>query len=278
MSNKNRPKLTFFYPFLSTGGSLANDIELKMSLRSLHRYLVGVDIDDVEVVICSDKLPNFIDIDKVTFFYHKDDSPHANINVMNKLIKFNGEEFNDNEGQTPLFILMNDDFIFTDYIHVDDLTTTFYYDGTMQERWSKISEVANIYGKKLFMSKYFLDNFALPTYNFATHTPLPIYKKVLQHVHRLIANRDEETHLHDLLIRPIYANYFKKYQHQIVKTEPKYIKQNDLKLNKFYTHQNFHKTISNQKMFSIGDGLLVDTNIKLELEKMFSTPSKFEKT
>jgi hypothetical protein len=266
-------KLTLFYPFLSTG-SPCDDIELRMSLRSIQKYLVGIDEDDIEVVICSDKLPKFIDIDKVKFEHVADSSPHPNINVLNKIIKFSQNQKFDND----YFILMNDDFILTDYLHVDDLITTFYYDGTLQERWSKITETASIYAKKLFMTKYFLDNFALPTYNFATHTPIPIYKKVMQHVIRLVGNRDEETHLHDLLIRPIYANYLKKYQQQIIGIEPKYIKQADLKLNNFLTYQNFYKTINNKTMFSIGDGLLVDTQIRLELESMFSNASKFEKT
>jgi hypothetical protein len=266
-------KLTLVYPLLFNGSTWANN-ELMYSIRSAEKHIKNVDL---KIVVISDMLPKQLSIDKVVFIYHKDDKSDPSKNILSKL--FGHITHIESMADDNRFILMNDDFYFNHDIDGEELATTFYYDGTILKRWNNY-EGNSPYSKGLLYSKDLLDNFALPTLNFAVHFPLPIYTKCLPYIKNLIVSDNQLHNNRPILFRLIYANYLKKYKNQILPSSIlpsiKYTNKSDLKLNKMLNYKVFIQTIENQNLFSVGDDLLVDAGVRSMFSKLYPNKSMFE--
>ena len=262
---------TFFYPYLKRA-SLVDGQELVWSINSVTKNVTNC---EKRFVIIGDALPQqLIGKSNIKFIHwsSKEQQQQPSTDVLYKIVSF----IKQYDSVEP-FILMNDDYIINKPIDISTLLTTYYYDGTLQERWLKNNDATNYYYKKIINTKDYLDSFALPTLNYAVHFPLPIFPKVLHNVLTLINHdikNNEHLKIDTLLFRPIYTNYLKKFKNQLISEENlarlKFVAKKDVKYRSYQNLIAFKQTIEGQNMFSLGDDVLSNKDIVRYLNKMYN--------
>lgn len=153
----NMSKRIICYPLKPNRGSRWGNNELRHSLRSVEMFWKG---KYDEVVILSDRMPDWIDRDEVTFV----EAPKY-VSALYAAVNYAGE------GGDILW--MNDDILFMHDCEWEDLVNPMHYMGKMgpdkAEELSK--EAGNMWKRRLGKIMVDLHDRGLPTYKFSTHTP-----------------------------------------------------------------------------------------------------------
>lgn len=270
--------ITFFYPYLYNESPIKGQ-ELVWSINSVRKHSKGF---TPHFIVMGDRLPINLDTTNLKFinWSEKERKAQPSEDVLYKIVKL----IKGLQSSEPI-ILMNDDFIINAPID-QSIIHKFYFNGTIQDRWLEGTRISsqNFYNKKLLDTKEYLDSFALPTLNYALHFPLPIYPAVMHHTLKLINSTilDDSNNtksygvkfnLATILIRLVYANYFKKYHNQIISKENaskiNFIKKADKKLRNKLDISKFKQTIEGEIMFSICDEVITN-DVKNHLNSLFN--------
>lgn len=169
-------------------GSKLKDFELRMSIRSVEKYL-----GNVGKVWIIGEIPEFIQ--NVNHIPAHDLYPVPDRNIMTKLtIACNQIEL------TESFLFMNDDHFLLDYFDADNFP--YFYDGDLQTYCKKRG--MDGYGRRAANSLKTLQTIDLPTKYFDIHTPITYNKELFQkHVSSLDWTKE------GYIIKSLYGNAIK---------------------------------------------------------------------
>lgn len=226
-------------------GSVWDDNELRYSLRSVEKFLTGFD----RVIIVGDRP---VWIKNVEHFYTPDFRYIKSANAIAK-IKAACEIPGNYE-----FILMNDDFYFTEPARVEDIS--LYKEKTLG--WLLNRGFTGEYRGSLNRTKDYLEGYGYSAINFELHYPMPI---VAGFMREILIGDDFSAGYH---ARSLYGNMAGLKLHNILEKK-------DIKLGKALDFAETIKEINGNGMFSISDEWLKAEG-KFILRELYPAKSKYE--
>lgn len=145
------------YPLKTEGGSKWEDNELRHSLRSIEMYFKG---EYDEVVILSERMPDWINREEVTFIMAPKYVPALKAAVKRA-------------GKGGDILWMNDDIMALDDFTWESLVNPMHYMGAMKKKKAEKMSQHPDNGWKRRLGEIMLDLFErnYTTYKFSTHTP-----------------------------------------------------------------------------------------------------------
>lgn len=228
------------------GGSHVDDLELRYSLRSIEKHFTNY-----RNVFIVGKLPEWIK-DVIHIDVH-DDHPCKETNIYKKILAAcYSRELSDD------FLFFNDDHFILQDFEADKFP--FYYKGGLLDVLKKLPPY-NKYSTCVHNTAQILRQRGHAIKNFDTHAPI-IYNK---HKFIEIMQSYDWSNRFSYVVKSLYSNS--------AKIEG--IKEPDCKMNELPSIEEFYKRTQDRKVFSIGNGALVEPLYKV-LEKLYPNKSRWE--
>lgn len=231
-------------------GSLWRDLELKYSLRSVEKHLLGFDT----IYVIGEK-PLFAS-EQIKHIPFPDKHANAARNIMEKFAHAcTIPELSDD------FLYMNDDYFFTAAVPVEFYGNKMPYKGTLEDAIQK--NPGNDYQRHLIATFKALTALNLPTLNYDGHCPIVMNKAKLSE----IIQKYSWNIPYGYTLRSIYCNDA---------PHPSKTFQLDVKINHPYTSAQWAHIYKNlPECFSIGDHAIT-FGLKNFLQATYPTKSRFE--
>lgn len=211
-------------------GSIHDDVELKLSMRSVKKYL-----KNVRAIVVVGSIPRCEDMPSYEFVHSPDASKCSQYNSMNKLLVAA-----QTPGITEEFIYMNDDFFFIE--EMDAPTLPHYSSNDIATHINWRAESPSAYSISLRHTLEQLKAGGHTTYDFELHAPMRMSKvKLLRTVSEFDWSREIKP-----LLRSLYGNFHKLPITRVA----------DLKMAEPNFRVDIDRKLSGKNFFSIGDGAL----------------------
>lgn len=241
--------------YIIGGGSIHNNIELRMSLRSISKY--GSNIDKV---IVAGQPPRWLsdDVVKVEIpdrFYYK----HQNIlNCIEQVIDMglvNGD-----------FLYSSDDHFYVKEVDFDNYPV--YLKGELRYTVNKTDPFYQ-YHKSLYDTRRLCVKHGFPAMNYSQHCNTHMHSEVFKDIRNII----HESYTLPYGVEPtsIIMNVWQTY-----KNPPKVVPREDVKILSAKSVPDIYRQIGERDCFSICDSVFKGTAIMNFFEKEYSIKSIFE--
>lgn len=228
-------------------GSIWQDNELRYSLRSVEKYLRGVDKVWVIGQCPKDIKP------LVNFILMDNDGASREARIMNKIIcACEITEISER------FLFMNDDHFF---IKETDIDLPYYSDSSLQEV-AAYRRNRDAYQRSLTNTITALNEIEMPTHHFDIHCPIVYHKDTF----KMIMGGFDWSVPFGYTIKSLYSN--------MAGVERVFMP--DLKIDFDASEQQVEQLLKDRFVFSVGDRAILAT--KRTLRSLYPTPSKWEES
>jgi len=194
LNKKTDPKIDVVYPLGS--GSAWDDNELRFSLRSLERHLIGFR----NIIIVGPRKPSWIDTTKIVWLWC-DDPLKNNVdgNIIRKVLKACSYSWISDK-----FLFINDDHLILRDLKIENLAN--YHKGDLIKNHERLRDIGNTWIQRAIATGKKLQSEEKPTIHYDCHTPVLIDKKKFP---AIISQYDYDQGI-GYVIKSLYLNNMKR--------------------------------------------------------------------